>query len=94
MPTALAGRLFTTEPPGEPTAPQDSLSSLCVLHRAVTPSRSPPLPSAAALLPTSDLRVAAHSRLAFIREVSFICSFACPLLYTHTVTYLAASGLS
>ena len=76
--TALAGRLFTAEPPGEPTISQNSLSSLCLLHPAVTPSRTPPLPSAAALLPTSDLRVATHSlRLAFVMEMSFICSFAC-----------------
>ena len=88
MSTALAGRLFTAEPPGEPTISQNSLSSLCLLHPAVTPSRTPPLPSAAALLPTSDLRVATHSlRLAFVMEMSFICSFACFLLYMHIFTY-------
>ena len=59
--TALAGKLFTAEPPGEPMVSQNSLSFPCLLHPAVTPSRTPPWPSTAAPLPTSDLRVDSHS---------------------------------
>ena len=95
--TALAGKLFTAEPPGEPMVSQNSLSSPCLLHPAVTPSRTPPWPSTAAPLPTSDLRVDSHSLppLCFYHGNELHLQFHLfSFIDAHIYLFLAVSSLS